>query len=188
MPYAKDHKSKTRARILASAHRQFAEHGYDAASIDDIMKGAELTRGGFYAHFRNKEQLFLETILGGVVADGTAPWASARDAGVSEIEAMLRSYLSDAHIHEPAHRCPLITFPSEVARGTQDLRHAYQRVSLSIADALRSSMDGEDNRARSLAVLSIIVGASVLARAVSDEGLSREIRAASLEYALAPTG
>lgn len=47
MPYAVGHKDKTRARIVESARVLFNRHGFEAVSIDDVMKGAGLTRGDF---------------------------------------------------------------------------------------------------------------------------------------------
>ena len=60
MGYSKRHTAETRERILESAAGLFRSAGYEAASIDDIMAGAGLTRGGFYLHFKSKEELFAE--------------------------------------------------------------------------------------------------------------------------------
>ena len=60
MRYGREHKARTRARILASAARLFASRGYGGASIDDVMRDCGLTRGGFYAHFRSKAALYRE--------------------------------------------------------------------------------------------------------------------------------
>src|SRR5262245_51285748 len=62
MPYATDHKEKTRARIVDSARVLFNRHGFEAVSIDDVMKGAGLTRGGFYSHFTSKESLYAAAV------------------------------------------------------------------------------------------------------------------------------
>lgn len=45
MPYPKDHKAKTRERILEAARVLFNRHGYDRVTIDQIMAAANLTRG-----------------------------------------------------------------------------------------------------------------------------------------------
>ncbi len=63
MPYPSDHKQKTRQRIVEAARVMFNRHGYDQVSIDEIMAEAQLTRGGFYAHFRSKEELFAEATI-----------------------------------------------------------------------------------------------------------------------------
>jgi AcrR family transcriptional regulator len=51
--------SETRAKLIASARRLFAERGFVAVGIEEIVRGANLTRGALYHHFRDKEDLFL---------------------------------------------------------------------------------------------------------------------------------
>ena len=63
MGYSAEHVRRTRRRILDSAARVFRRVGYEAAGIDEIMAGAGLTRGGFYAHFASKAELF-EAVIG----------------------------------------------------------------------------------------------------------------------------
>ncbi|MCJ8014732.1 TetR/AcrR family transcriptional regulator [Paenibacillus sp. KQZ6P-2] len=53
---------ETKMKIIDSAFQLLAEKGYDAMSIDDIMKGAGKTKGSFYVHFKNKEDLLYEVI------------------------------------------------------------------------------------------------------------------------------
>lgn len=62
MRYTKKHKLATRQHILMSAHRLFAARGFGGVSIDDIMKDYSLTRGGFYAHFKSKSELYREAV------------------------------------------------------------------------------------------------------------------------------
>jgi AcrR family transcriptional regulator len=52
-------KQLTRDHLLASAERLFIERGFHAASIDDIAQAAGFTKGAVYAHFRNKEEVFI---------------------------------------------------------------------------------------------------------------------------------
>lgn len=48
--------------ILDAALSQFSTRGYEASRIDDIAAGAGLSKGGFYAHFTSKEEVF-ESLL-----------------------------------------------------------------------------------------------------------------------------
>src|ERR1044071_3424718 len=48
-----------RARLLDAAARVFARDGYHAASVDEIVKAAGVTKGAVYAHFTTKQELFL---------------------------------------------------------------------------------------------------------------------------------
>ena len=57
MPWTTEHKQKSREKILSSAARLFTKKGFDAVSIDDVMRLAGLTRGAFYAHFKSKSDV-----------------------------------------------------------------------------------------------------------------------------------
>ena len=52
----------SKENILKAALRIFLEKGYDAASINDVSRESNFTKGGLYHHFPNKEHLFIETI------------------------------------------------------------------------------------------------------------------------------
>ncbi|MEO0368552.1 MAG: helix-turn-helix domain-containing protein, partial [Pseudomonadota bacterium] len=41
----------------------FRQNGFAKTSIDDVMEAASLTRGGFYAHFKSKEDLFANCVM-----------------------------------------------------------------------------------------------------------------------------
>ena len=62
MPYRPEHKEETRTRIIECARCLFNRHGFSEVSIEQVMAEAGLTRGGFYNHFRNKEELFCEAV------------------------------------------------------------------------------------------------------------------------------
>lgn len=49
---------KTRRALLDEARTLFAERGYTDTSIEDVAKGAKVTRGAAYHHFRDKAALF----------------------------------------------------------------------------------------------------------------------------------
>lgn len=50
------------AQVLAAARRVFAEKGYHAASIQDLLDAAGIARGTFYAHFDGKQAAFREVL------------------------------------------------------------------------------------------------------------------------------
>ncbi|HCK84019.1 MAG TPA: TetR/AcrR family transcriptional regulator [Hyphomonadaceae bacterium] len=51
-------KLANRAAILAAARAVFAQMGYEAASVRDIIRRTELASGTFYNYFRSKEEVF----------------------------------------------------------------------------------------------------------------------------------
>ena len=63
MPYAKDHKARTRNRIVQAARDLFSRYGFEMVSIGEIMNAAKMTHGAFYAYFESKEALFKDSFL-----------------------------------------------------------------------------------------------------------------------------
>jgi AcrR family transcriptional regulator len=51
-------KAANREAILAGARIVFAEIGYDAATVRDIIRRTELAAGTFYNYFKSKEEVF----------------------------------------------------------------------------------------------------------------------------------
>jgi AcrR family transcriptional regulator len=54
--------AKRRERILDAAFTVFSQRGYRQASVDDVGRQAETSKGGVYFHFPTKEALFLELL------------------------------------------------------------------------------------------------------------------------------
>ena len=55
-------KAANRAAILAAAQRVFAEQGYGAASVRDIIRRTDLASGTFYNYFPDKDAIFVALI------------------------------------------------------------------------------------------------------------------------------
>lgn len=45
--------------LIMTAYQQFALHGYEKTTIDDILKASGISKGLFYHHFANKNELFV---------------------------------------------------------------------------------------------------------------------------------
>ncbi|SNX88258.1 TetR family transcriptional regulator [Streptomyces sp. TLI_55] len=52
-----DRAIRTRGAILTAAAKVFEEHGYQAATISEILSTAGVTKGALYFHFNSKEEL-----------------------------------------------------------------------------------------------------------------------------------
>jgi len=90
---------RTRAGLLAAARKTFAEHGYAAASMDQLTADAGLTRGALYHHFGDKRGLLAAVIeqidgeaaerLQAAASQKVDPWVALIDGGVAYIELAL---------------------------------------------------------------------------------------------------
>jgi TetR/AcrR family transcriptional regulator, transcriptional repressor for nem operon len=60
MAHSQAAKAQTHKRILRVAAERLRQTGIDRLSIADLMKEAGLTVGGFYKHFRSRDDLVVE--------------------------------------------------------------------------------------------------------------------------------
>lgn len=64
-----------RDRIIESAYELFSIKGYEKTTIGEIIKKADCSKGGFYHHFRSKEEI-LEEIVTNYIDELTAYFES----------------------------------------------------------------------------------------------------------------
>jgi AcrR family transcriptional regulator len=62
MRKTKEDKEKTRLLLLESAMKVFSDKGFNATRLEDIASGAGMTRGAFYWHFKNKEEIYAQVV------------------------------------------------------------------------------------------------------------------------------
>jgi TetR/AcrR family transcriptional regulator, transcriptional repressor for nem operon len=185
MPYAPEHKEQTRARIVECARRMFNRYGFEAVSIDQIMASAGLTRGGFYHHFANKEELYSEALAGYARCNLAADLNFAAPAQQVVLQ-MVNAYLSRQHLEDIDRHCPMIAVPSDVARAGPAVRRTYELLLEGMLGVFEQGVDPTDGDARqaALAIAALCVGGMVLARTIEDDGFAAEIREAARRVAL----
>jgi TetR/AcrR family transcriptional repressor of nem operon len=192
MPYAIEHKARTRAKIVESARILFNHLGFEQVSIDEIMKRAGLTRGGFYSHFASKDELYAETVRSFITCNpfdlGKASSASSTaEPPPRELAGMLVDlYLSDATLADIDHHCPLIALPSDVARAGLKPRAAYTALVESLQHVFFAAFPSSDRDATRKAqlIVSLCVGGMVIARTTDDRQLRQSLRTAARQEAL----
>jgi TetR/AcrR family transcriptional repressor of nem operon len=189
MKVSREQAAATRERILEQASRLFREHGLDGIGVADLMKGAGLTHGGFYAHFDSKEDLMAQACERALLRSAER-WTRMADAeGHRALDAIAKSYLSARHRDTPGSGCALATLGSDVPRHGAKVRAAATAGLRALIDALARLMPGRTKAAKrkqALVTYSTMLGALVLARAVDDPALSDEILAAVAEAVGAP--
>src|SRR5215467_2914421 len=161
MPYSPEHKRDTRERILESARRLFNKNGFSEVSIDEIMDNAGLTRGGFYRHFRNKDELYAEAVRRFLCTDAPKPWQSrsshAAIARKPRGQRVVDAYFSRDHFDDRETCCPLIALPSDVMRGSDTVKGAYREVLEKLIDIFQDDLDEPQRRERALALAVLCV-------------------------------
>lgn len=173
---------ENRKRIVEAAGRLFRERGIDGIGVAGLMKAAGLTHGGFYGHFKSKEDLAAQACAG-ALAENRRRWQGVIDkARQDPLSALIDFYVSEAHRDAPGKGCALATLGIDAARHDRSVRAAFTGGIRGYLDLLLAMAPGRSKaakRRKALATLSGMVGAIVLARAVEDDALSAEILAAT---------
>jgi TetR/AcrR family transcriptional repressor of nem operon len=181
MGHSRMQKTKTHKRIVSIAARRFREEGLAGVGIADLMKEAGLTVGGFYKHFKSRDDLVAEAVGSALGVWKRQVDAAAGDGPPVTYESLVDDYLSEAHRNYPGTGCPVGALAGDIARSDKRTRALVTRQIRDNIELVTTLILGRNKKgtgaARSQAVLTYcaLVGAIGLARAVSDEQLSREI-------------
>ncbi|GAA0472497.1 TetR/AcrR family transcriptional regulator [Parasphingorhabdus litoris] len=190
MPYSAEHKQQTRARIIEAARILFNRYGFQDVTIDMVMENAGLTRGGFYNHFKTKEQLHHAAVSSFLHGRG-AEWR--KDAGVDPsspgedmVRQMISGYLSSDHLGDIDGQCPMIALPSDIARSNPQVQTSYQQLLEAMVGLFENGIGKEANDARqqALSLAALCVGGMVIAKSLPDSELAEEVRNAAERFAL----
>jgi AcrR family transcriptional regulator len=162
-----------RSRLLEALGRAVAEKGYGAATIDDIVGGAGVSKKTFYEHFRDKEDCFLaayeessDQLLERLRAAHSDPrdWLARTRSGIAAYLRWLAAEPALARV-----------FLIEVAAAGPRAAERRERLRDRFADLLRQRQDEARAENPALPVLPFEVFQAVVAAA--DELVVRRIRA-----------
>lgn len=187
MRYEKGHKEATRHRILDVASASFRKDGIAAVGLAGVMGDAGLTHGGFYAHFKSKEELVAAAAASALALTQTA-MAQAAEAGASPIETLIRYYLRPAHRDTPDKGCAAAALIAEIARHSIETRQLFtQHLDglIGLVASLLPKGDADIRRQRATALFALMMGSLQMARAVPDPASSDLILQSGIEAALA---
>ena len=182
-----EQKSRTREAILASASRLVRERGISGARVADVMKGAGLTVGGFYAHFATKEALVDDVLRRTAEEMRRRLFAGLEDRSPLErLERILERYLSASHRDEVAQGCPFPAVGGEGATGAGEHPATLQEGVEPLASELGGKLPDASpasRRTNALAVIAIMFGGLTFARALRGTAISDEILRACRAFA-----
>ncbi len=171
-------KAASHDRILDIAAARIRRDGVDNLSVDELMKEAGLTHGGFYRHFESRDQLVAEAAQRALTQGSAWTIAAARRGGRRAYVSLVDGYLSVQHRDHPEDGCGLAGVAADVARAGGPARASYTRQVEICLDALANLLDTPDRQVderEAVLTLSVLVGAISMARAVDDPDLSQQI-------------
>jgi TetR/AcrR family transcriptional regulator, transcriptional repressor for nem operon len=179
----KEQAEQNRRLIVETASRMFRLQGLENVAVADVMKESGFTHGGFYNHFKSKDALATEAVASAFdyAAKNLSEDIASGNDPQKALNTILADYLSSAHRDTCTGGCPATAFPVDAARSGKDVQAAFADGIESYLEIFAARMDGDkrEARQRAVALLSGIVGALLLSRAVkkgqpklSDELLS----------------
>lgn len=196
--YSKEHKEETRRRILEAAARAYREEGVDGVGIGELMQSIGLTHGGFYAHFDSKDALVAEACdsMRSPLAQRYFEWAE-EVGGAEGLRRMIRGYVSRQHRDDPGLGCLMPALAADVSRGAPEVRASFTRSLRRLAAGVARLLPGGRRASveepsqpdaipdEALVLVSGMVGAVLLSRAVDDPELSDRILLAARRFYMA---
>jgi len=181
MRYTVEHKEQSRTKILEAARQLFRRHGFEGASIDQVMGAAGLTRGAFYAHFDSKEDLMQQVLAieAGLVQalHRAADTDDPRTAGFTA----LADYLDPAQRANVASGCPLVAHPVDAIRGDTIRKDGYTKRLASLIAATGAILGGDTSPDDAILIAVLAIGGGLLSAASSDPLLADRIEEVCLD-------
>ena len=172
MRYPPEQKAQNHESILSVAARSFREHGGDSSGIGTVMKKVGLTKGGFYRHFKSKDDLFVEAVARAFDEMGTGMLEIAKSAPEGQaLRAMIERYLSPGHANSPGSGCVLAALAPELARKPLRVRKRIEASLEAYRERLLPYIPGQ-TREEKLSTIRILfssmAGVLMIARVTSD--------------------
>lgn len=184
MVSSKADKAASHDRIVDIAAAQMRRSGINGVGVAELMRQAGLTHGGFYRHFESRDELVGAAVERALAHGSARTMAASGQGGRPALEAIVDDYLSPAHRGHPEAGCAVAGLAEDISRGDDRIRSAYGRQVEQYLDLLAGLTPGADasgDRRRASLVLSALVGALVMARAIGEGGLSDEILSETAE-------
>ncbi|MDB4946142.1 MAG: tetR [Labilithrix sp.] len=174
-----EQKERSHGTILASAARLLRQRGIAGARVADVMKGAGLTVGGFYAHFASKEALVDAAMRDTSKALRASLFLNLDDKPAADrAEVVLKRYLSALHRDEVERGCSLPSVIGEIGttapEHTAVLAEQIDRMASALEEHLPAG-GSVPKRHLALGLVGIMVGGLSLARALRGTPLSDEV-------------
>ena len=181
---------KNRQTVIDVASHLFREHGFDGIGLKDLMEGAGLTQGAFYKQFASKDDLAAQASRR-ALESAFHRWSATAAANPQDpLGAVIAFYLSMEHCAARMDGCPVVALGSDAARQGADVKASFEAGIREYLELLarwvgeaEGEGEGEEPGGKAMAILSTMVGAVLLSRAVNDEHLSKRFLQAAAERA-----
>jgi TetR/AcrR family transcriptional repressor of nem operon len=153
------------------------ERGVRNTSVADAMNEAGMTHGGFYRHFKTKDELVIKA-LRSAFDDFVNPLESRQltESPAAVAQQYKALYLSPEHVANPGMGCPMPALGGDLSREAEPVKAEFSAGLRRVLEALSAAGQGtpEVRHASAVREVAMLVGAVVLARA-SDGAMVEQI-------------
>ena len=172
MRYSREHKAQSHEKILSMAARSFRERGGDTSGIGTVMRKVGLKKGGFYRHFKSKDDLFVEAVARALDETGRSMVEVAKSAPEDQaLRAIIERYLSVSHANSPGSGCVHAALGPELARKPLLVRKRIEVLLEAYRERLLPFVPGrtrEEKLAKTRLLFSSMAGVLMMVRVIPD--------------------
>jgi TetR/AcrR family transcriptional repressor of nem operon len=188
MRYQAEHKIAIHQKIVKDAARRVRAEGMTGTAVGAVMRDAGLTHGGFYKHFKNKDELLTESLSEafGQIGDSLAQVARRAKPGM-EWKAIVKAYLSLEHCDHAEWGCPVAALGPELARANQQSKERVLAEVMRYRNKLAPMMPGRrraDKERAFFAIYSTMVGAVEIARMLPSPAMREKVLKTARDFLL----
>lgn len=174
----------TRGKLLEAAFWEIYRQGYQAASLDEILKTAGVSKGALYHHFGSKLELgyaVLDEVIAGWIVEQWGGLLAESEDPLGAIQSTIRHRCEHIPSEACALGCPLNNLAQEMSPIDEGFRRRIDRLFRqwrdAIADAIARSKEAGQVRAD---VDPAKVGAFVVATLEGTIGLAKSAQSMEL--------
>jgi len=188
MRYLPKHKVEVHQKIVEEAARRVRTEGLSGAGVSAVMRETGLTHGGFYKHFRNRDELLTEALGEAFreIGDYLAQIAEQSPPGQGW-KAIVRTYLSPEHCDHAERGCPVAALASELGRADNALKVQILGELAEYRSRMLPFMPGRrraDKERAFFLIFSTMIGAIELARVLPEPAMRAKVLESAREFLL----
>ena len=188
MRYQPGHKAKIHQKIVEDASERVRAEGLGGAAVSAVMQDTGLTHGGFYKHFRSKDDLLVES-LSEAFREFTETLVRAAEQSPSgeAWKAIVKTYLRPEMCEHPERGCPLAALAPELARVDKRMKPQIVTELVNYKSRMVPFMPGRrivDKERAFFAIFSTMMGAIEIARMLPDPAIREKVLGNARDFLL----
>ncbi|RWX03767.1 TetR/AcrR family transcriptional regulator [Flavobacterium cerinum] len=134
----------TRLNILQKAFELVYKNGYRTTSIDEIIATTQVTKGAFFYHFKNKDEMGIaminEVMYPGLYNDMVVPLVNSSEP-ITEIYDSMHALLLENPFFIVKYGCPAINLVEEMASYNETFKTALGRLTSQWQEAIATALE-----------------------------------------------